>query len=42
MAHFASSYFGQASHGLVRQVIREGRVDVGQPTLVEWLFQKKN
>jgi len=42
MARFASSYFGQPSHGLVRQVIREGHVKVGEPTLVEWLFPPKN
>jgi hypothetical protein len=41
MAKFASSYFGQASHGLVRQEIPEGHVEVGAPTLVEWLFPTK-
>jgi hypothetical protein len=35
MANYASRFFGQNSHGLVRDVIREGNVTVGEPTLVE-------
>jgi len=37
MAKFASSFFGQASHGLVRQANRGGNVKVGEPTLIELL-----
>jgi hypothetical protein len=35
MARTASRYFGQDSHGLVRKPIREGHVEVGEPTLIE-------
>ncbi len=38
MAQFASQYFGQDSHGLVRHPIPEGRVEVHEPTLIE-LFE---
>ena len=38
MAQYASRYFGQATHGLVRTRFPEGRVDIGEPTLVEFLF----
>jgi hypothetical protein len=37
MARYASRYFGQDSHGLVRQTIDEGHVEVGEPTLIELL-----
>lgn len=32
MAQNASQYFGQDSHGLSRMRIREGKVEVGEPT----------
>ncbi len=35
MARTASAYFGQESHGLVRQPIPEGHVNVHEPTLIE-------
>ncbi len=38
MAQYASRYFGQATNGLVRTRFSEGRVDIGEPTLVEFLF----
>ena len=38
MAEYASRYFGQPSKGLLRIRVPEGRVDVGKPTLVEYLF----
>ena len=41
MAQTASRYFGKESHGLVRQVIPEGRVEVHEPTLIELLLPKK-
>ena len=41
MAAYASQYFGQNSHGLIRQPLREGNVTVGEPTLVELLQPKK-
>ena len=31
MAQYASAYFGQDSHGLLRRPVAEGRVDVGEP-----------
>jgi len=31
MAHYASRYFGQESHGLLRVKVPEGRVEVGEP-----------
>lgn len=37
MAATASKYFGQQSHGLVRQVIPEGHVEVHEPILIELL-----
>ncbi len=38
MAQYASRYFGQPSNGLVRTRVPEGHVDVGKPTIVEYLF----
>lgn len=40
MASFASAYFGRDSAGLVRQVVREGRVEVREPTLIDLLPSK--
>jgi hypothetical protein len=31
MAQYASRYFGQASHGLLRTLVPDGRVNVGEP-----------
>jgi hypothetical protein len=41
MALYASKYFGQNSHGLIREPIRVGNVTVGEPTLVELLSDPK-
>jgi hypothetical protein len=41
MAQYASQYFGQNSHGLIRETLREGNVTVGEPTLVELLGSPK-
>ena len=38
MALYASRYFGQDSHGLVMKHVAEGQVEMGEPTLVEYLF----
>jgi hypothetical protein len=37
MARYASQYFGQDSNGLLRTRVPEGRVEVKEPTLVEFL-----
>jgi hypothetical protein len=37
MAEYASQYFGRDSHGLLRTHVPDGRIDVGDPTLVELL-----
>lgn len=37
MAQYASQYFGRDSHGLLRTHVPDGRIDVGDPTLVELL-----
>jgi hypothetical protein len=41
MAATASKYFGQESHGLVRQVIPAGHVEIHEPTLIELLEGSK-
>ena len=41
MANFAGSYFGRNSHGLIREKLRVGNVEVGEPTLVELLGSSK-
>ncbi len=41
MAQYASQYFGQDSRGLIRRVIPEGRVDVGEPTVIDTQFQNR-
>jgi hypothetical protein len=41
MAQYASNYFGQDSHGLLRKHVPEGQVEVGEPTMVEYLFGPK-
>jgi hypothetical protein len=38
LAQYASIYFGQDSHGLVMKHVAEGQVEMGEPTLVEYLF----
>jgi len=40
MAHYASQYFGQDSHGLVRQAIPEGSVEIGVPQTLGALQEK--
>jgi hypothetical protein len=37
MARYASQYFGQDSKGLLRDRVPEGKVKVGDPTLIEFL-----
>ena len=37
MARYASQYFGQDSNGLLRTRVPEGRVEVKEPTLIEFL-----
>jgi hypothetical protein len=39
MAEYASQYFGRDSHGLLRTHVPDGRIDVGDPTLVEFLTE---
>ncbi|HEY4988461.1 MAG TPA: hypothetical protein VII09_01570 [Opitutaceae bacterium] len=34
MAMYASQYFGQDTHGLIRDQLPEGKVNIGEPTLV--------
>ena len=41
MARYASQYFGQPSHGLVRTRVPEGTVDIKEPTLIELLSDPK-
>jgi hypothetical protein len=40
MANYASDYFGEESHGLVRQPVPAGRVEIREPTLIELLLPK--
>ena len=40
MVQYASDYFGRDSHGLLRREIREGRVEVGEPTEIGVLPEK--
>jgi len=40
MARYASQYFGQPSDGLVRTRVPEGRVEVEQPTLIEFVPER--
>jgi hypothetical protein len=40
MANYASKYFGEPSHGLVRETVPTGRVEIHEPTLIE-LFSPK-
>jgi hypothetical protein len=42
MARYASIYFGQASNGLVHKPIPIGKVEVGEPTVIETLGSPKN
>jgi hypothetical protein len=37
MAEYASTYFGQDSHGLMRHRMPEGRVEIHEPSLIELL-----
>jgi hypothetical protein len=40
MMQYASEYFGRDSHGLMRREIREGHVEVGEPTSVGVIPEK--
>jgi len=40
MMQYASEYFGRDSHGLLRREIREGHVEVGEPTAIGVLPEK--
>jgi hypothetical protein len=40
MAQYASDYFGRETHGLLRKEIREGHVEVGEPTAIGILPEK--
>ena len=42
MAQYASRYFGQPTNGLVRTRFPEGRVDIGEPTVIELPFGTEN
>jgi hypothetical protein len=42
MAQHAALYFGEASHGLIRERVPEGHVDIGAPSLIEFLSRPKN
>jgi hypothetical protein len=37
MAKYASPFFGQDSHGLLRTKVPDGRIDVGDPTIIGYL-----
>jgi hypothetical protein len=37
MAEYAGQYFGRDSHGLLRTHVPDGRIDVGDPTVIEFL-----
>jgi len=37
MAEYASRYFGRDSHGLLRTHVPDGRIDMGDPTLIGFL-----
>jgi hypothetical protein len=41
MAQYASKYFGQDSHGLMRTRVPEGKVEVREPTLIEFQPEPK-
>ncbi|HEY1792291.1 MAG TPA: hypothetical protein VGG34_05195 [Opitutaceae bacterium] len=41
MAKMASRFFGQPTNGLVRDRVGDGRVEVGTPTVIEFLSGKK-
>jgi hypothetical protein len=37
MAEYAAQYFGRDSHGLLRTHVPDGRIDMGDPTVIEFL-----
>lgn len=41
MAQYAARFFGQPSDGLVKARLQEGRVEIGDPTLIEFLTGPK-
>ena len=41
MAEYAARYFGQPSNGLVRERLLNDHVEVGQPTLIQFMAEPK-
>jgi hypothetical protein len=41
MAEYASRYFGQDSHGLLHTGVPDGKVELGDPTIIEFLTGTK-
>ena len=41
MARYASRYFGEASNGLLRARALDGNVEIGEPTVIEFLPEEK-
>jgi len=41
MTQYASKYFGQPSNGLVRQRLLDAHVEIGDPTLIQFLGEEK-
>ena len=41
MAQYAARYFGQPTNGLIRQRLLNDRVDIGEPTLIQYLSGPK-
>jgi hypothetical protein len=41
MATYASHYFGQPSHRLIRQRLLQGNVEIGEPTLIQFLTEPR-
>jgi hypothetical protein len=41
MAEYAEKYFGQASNGLVRKRLLDANVEIGEPTLIQFLAEPK-
>ena len=39
MARYASEYFGRDSHGLLRTRVPDGRIYMGDPTVIDYLFK---
>jgi hypothetical protein len=41
LAQYASKYFGQPSNGLLRSRVADGNVEIGEPTLIQFLTDPK-